>query len=154
MKSKLKVRARSSNLELLGGVPADALRRLKEIAAAADLPLQRVFRDVVAIGVSVVSDPLESPYQSLIAFRAGLAQKQAEYEHVAGTKGTPAGQARDSLEPRKEPEPGGVLLTLAPEHLTVPDEQDSTSDGSNDAFERPGFESEDQADSGLFTREG
>lgn len=137
-------RKRSTALEVLGGVSLPTLRTLKEIAAQADLPLARVFRDVVAIGVSVVSDPLESPYGSLIAFRAGLAQKQAELLGNAHLRSDSA------VETRREPGHGepdsGVLLTPDSEGLTLPGEE-TLEERSSDALERSGFGSEDETDS-------
>lgn len=134
-----KERHRATHLELLGGVNSDALRRIRDTAQKADLPIERVFRDVVAIGVSVVSDPLESPYQSLIAFRAGLATKQAEQEHVIQREPAPEAGAVDAER---------VTLDLGQSVLEIPAEDSAEAEsadqsGSLDALERPGQWTED-----------
>lgn len=135
-------RPRSTHLELLGGVSSDALRRIRDTAQKADLPLERVFRDVVAIGVSVVSDPEESPYQSLIAFRAGLATKQAELEHVEQRESAP------EFEPTLRG--GDSTLDFRESVMAVPPadtagETGNDQDRSDDALERPGQWIENEA---------
>lgn len=75
MKKQKPTRTRRSNLELLGGVPTEALEALRKTAKEADLPLVRVFRDALEIGLSVVADPEESPYAGLITFRNTLKSK-------------------------------------------------------------------------------
>lgn len=79
---------RSTNLELLGGVPLESLRLIREVALSADLPISRVFCDVLAIGISVITDPGQSPYTGLIAFREGLFTKQEELNVTRRAAGT------------------------------------------------------------------
>jgi hypothetical protein len=134
-------RRRSTHLELLGGVSSDALRRIRETAARADLPLERVFRDVIAIGVSVVSDPQESPYHSLIAFRSGLASKQAELEDVEQSRVTPA--VGPPFEGGNRDDQGNESVMAIP--ATDPAfATDSTQDGLDNDVERSGQWTEDE----------
>jgi hypothetical protein len=141
---------RSSNLELLGGVSAGALRRIRDIAARADLPLERVFRDVVAIGVSVVSDPSESPYQSLIAFRSGLAAKQEELEKESATEPHEPVGSRSTGE-----QAGDRILAEAPDDEDIGDtlSRRSGPDGTgfDDAALEPGQWPQDEAGDAVFS---
>jgi hypothetical protein len=119
-KKEASKRHRSSNLELLGGVSGEALRAIRETAGRACLPLERVFADVVAIGVSVVTDPHESPYTSLIAFRTELALRQqhgfSQTEHssvetATGEHPGPGGPGPDAGERTLGQEPDAVAGT-------------------------------------------
>lgn len=151
MKPKKTERRRSTHLELLGGVPADTLRTIREVAQRADLPLERVFRDILAIGVSVVSDAQESPYQSLIAFRAGLADKQAHAQDAhAFTRNIETATGGELAERTLG---GGALLTLDPQGLTVPDAE-GLAQRLDHAFERSGQLSSDETDPGLSIAQG
>jgi hypothetical protein len=145
---KPKKKERPTNLELLGGVPADTLRRVREIAGKADLPVARVFRDILAIGVSVVADPVESPYQSLIAFRVGLASKQAELEN--GEQDTTAPKVRrdpgSGTGGAGEPPVAGETL-----ESDIPDfEAGADQDRSGDVDERSGQLTQSEADNAEF----
>jgi hypothetical protein len=134
-------------LELLGGVSSDALRRIRETAARADLPLERVFRDVIAIGVSVFSDPQESPYHSLIAFRSGLASKQAELEQdVEQSRVTPAVGPPFEGGNRDDQRNESVMAVPATDPTR---ETDSAQDRPGNDVERSGQWTEDETLDGM-----
>jgi hypothetical protein len=147
-------RVRKTNLDLLGGVPHEVLRLLRATALRADLPLSRVFQDVLAIGLNVISDPQESPYSGLISFRESLEIKQKGYA-TERTPGPPesseasrfggAGvQAWDSDlgEAIHEPGPGSMATGVAA----------TDRDGPSDAVERPGLETSDEEADAVFPR--
>lgn len=67
----LEKRHRRSNLEILK-LPTGAMRVMKDIAGSADLPVDRVFKDVIEAGLAVIRNPESSPYESMIQFRKTL----------------------------------------------------------------------------------
>jgi hypothetical protein len=123
------------------------LRRIRDIADKADLSLERVFRDVLAIGVSVISDPAESPYTSLIAFRSGLQAKQAELEHDG--QSVPASKAvPDTGLGSPSPSIGQSVLADS-----FDQEAQNLSSGGDEGPDRAGLDVIDER-SGLETQDG
>ena len=136
-------------------MPSDALRRIRDIAQKADLACERVFRDVLAIGVSVISDPAESPYTSLIAFRSGLQAKQAELEHDG--QSIPESKALPDTGGRSPGPPIGQSVladSFEPEATEGVSEQPEEPDraGLDLALERSGLETQDGAGDVLLAK--
>ena len=141
----------------MGGVPADVLRRIREIAQKADLPTERVFRDVLAVGVSVITDPAESPYTSLIAFRSGLNAKQAELENdgqsVPESKAVPDTGQRGPSPPIGESVLADAFEPETAERVSSGEDEEPDRAGLGVAVEQRGLEAQDGAGAAVFTSE-
>jgi hypothetical protein len=130
----MKKRERRTNLEALGGGSGEVLKVLRTTAREAELPLERVFRDCLAIGISVIGNPETSPYTSLITFRHELATHSKR----------DADRAPESGGPSQLPGFDDLAETVHDASLADAGEGERTdAEGPGDALERSGLQSTD-----------
>jgi hypothetical protein len=126
-------RVRRSNIEMMK-FPPGSIKELKRISDEADLPLNRVFKDVIEAGLSVYADPETSPYQSLINFRKTLQQKRNNDDRLLQT-------GRGSTDPHV----GNRALAASVDEASVGPgltdgvREEATPERSGDVDEQPGL---------------
>jgi len=130
----LERRRRRSNLEMLK-LPVGAMKTMKDVADAADLPVDRVFKDVVQIGLVVVAGE-SSPYSSMIEFRKTLNETAKVARNGRGT---------GSSQPIWE----GELATGYDEEDSVSSPAIPDIEGSGDFDVQSGCETGPETDSGV-----